>query len=128
MSKTTYLTKSKFTHCLEWPIKLYYKSHTDEYVSAQDDNDFLQALAEGDIQVSELAKLYIPAAPKFPTPAINPLRLSKRENYCNRMRWSFMKQLSDTGWPMLWSVNKTINNRYMIVKKSSFLYSYPLTI
>lgn len=60
MPKTTYLTKSKFTHCLECPTKLYYKNHEDEYVTSQDDNDFLQALAEGGIQVGELAKLYYP--------------------------------------------------------------------
>lgn len=53
-----FLTKSKFTHCLECPTKLYYKNHEDEYVTSQDDNDFLQALAEGGIQVGELAKLY----------------------------------------------------------------------
>ena len=56
--KSGMLTKSKFTHCLECPTKLYYKNHPDEYVSSQDDNDFLQALAEGGIQVGELAKLY----------------------------------------------------------------------
>ena len=54
------LTKSKFTHCLECPTKLYYKNHEDEYATSQDDNDFLQALAEGGIQVGELAKLYYP--------------------------------------------------------------------
>ncbi|MCG2587788.1 DUF2779 domain-containing protein [Rhodohalobacter sulfatireducens] len=56
----TFLTKSKFTHCLECPTKLYYKNHEDEYVTSQDDNDFLQALADGGIQVGELAKLYYP--------------------------------------------------------------------
>jgi len=55
-----YLTKSKFTHCLECPTKLYYKSHEDEYVTSQDENDFLKALAEGGIQVGELSKLYYP--------------------------------------------------------------------
>jgi len=55
-----FLTKSKFTHCLECPTKLYYKNHENEYATSQDDNDFLQALAEGGIQVGELAKLYHP--------------------------------------------------------------------
>ena len=66
MSNTTYLTKSKFTHCLECPTKLFYKNHPDEYVSVQDDNDFLQALAEGGIQVGELAKLYYPGGTEIP--------------------------------------------------------------
>jgi hypothetical protein len=61
-----YLTKSKFTHCLECPTKLYYKSHEDEYVTSQDDNDFLKALAEGGIQVGELAKLYYPSGYDLP--------------------------------------------------------------
>jgi hypothetical protein len=60
------LTKSKFTHCLECPTKLYYKSHEDEYVTSQDDNDFLKALAEGGIQVGELAKLYYPGGYDLP--------------------------------------------------------------
>ena len=42
-----YLTKSLFTHALECPTKLYYKAHSDRYISSQDENDFLQALAEG---------------------------------------------------------------------------------
>lgn len=63
---TTFLTKSKFTHCLECPTKLYYKTHEDEYVTSQDDNDFLQALAEGGIQVGELAKLYYPGGVDIP--------------------------------------------------------------
>lgn len=62
----SYLTKSKFTHCLECPTKLYYKNHQDEYATSQDDNDFLQALAEGGIQVGELAKLYYPGGIEIP--------------------------------------------------------------
>jgi hypothetical protein len=61
-----FLTKSKFTHCLECPTKLYYKSHEDEYATSQDDNEFLQALAEGGIQVGELAKLYYPGGTEIP--------------------------------------------------------------
>ncbi|MEP2445803.1 MAG: DUF2779 domain-containing protein [Balneola sp.] len=61
-----YLTKSKFTHCLECPTKLYYKNHPEEYVSSLVDNDFLQALAEGGIQVGELAKLYYPGGHNLP--------------------------------------------------------------
>ena len=54
------LTKSLFVHALDCPTKLYYKTKPDIYVTNQDDNDFLQALAEGGIQVGELAKLYMP--------------------------------------------------------------------
>jgi hypothetical protein len=60
----TCLTKSMFTHCLECPTKLYYKTH-DGYVSLQDDNEFLKALAEGGIQVGELATLYYPGGTKI---------------------------------------------------------------
>ena len=66
MNKPQFLTKSKFTHCLDCPTKLYYKSHSDEYVSSQDDDDFLKALAEGGIQVGELAKLYYPGGVEVP--------------------------------------------------------------
>jgi len=54
------LTKSLFVHALDCPTKMYYKTKPDKYVTNQDDNDFLQALAEGGIQVGELAKLYMP--------------------------------------------------------------------
>jgi hypothetical protein len=53
-----YLTKSLFTHALDCPTKLYYKSNSKDYVSSQDDDDFLRALAEGGMQVGELAKCY----------------------------------------------------------------------
>ncbi len=66
MAKTKFLTKTKFTHCLECPTKLYYKTHEDEYICSQDDNDFLKALAEGGIQVGELAKLYYPGGIEIP--------------------------------------------------------------
>lgn len=58
MNEPQLLTKSKFTHCLNCPTKLYYKSHSDQYISSQDDDDFLKVLAEGGIQVGELAKFY----------------------------------------------------------------------
>jgi len=53
-----YLTKSLFTHALDCPTKLYYKSNSDDYVSSQDDDEFLRTLAEGGMQVGELAKCY----------------------------------------------------------------------
>lgn len=54
------LTKSLFVHSLDCPTKLYYKTKPELYVTNQDDNEFLQALAEGGIQVGELAKFYMP--------------------------------------------------------------------
>lgn len=53
-----YLTKSLFTHALDCPTKLYYKSNSDDYASSQDDDEFLRTLAEGGMQVGELAKCY----------------------------------------------------------------------
>ena len=38
-----YLTKSLFTHALDCPTKLYYKSNSKDYVSSQDDDDFLRS-------------------------------------------------------------------------------------
>jgi hypothetical protein len=52
-----FLTKSKFVQSLDCPTRLYYATNK-EYPSTKDDNDFLQALAKGGIQVGELAKLY----------------------------------------------------------------------
>lgn len=59
MSKPKHLTKSRFTYCLDCPTKLYYQNNKD-YPSTLDNNDFLQSLAKGGIQVGELAKLYYP--------------------------------------------------------------------
>lgn len=53
-----YLTKSLFTHALDCPTKLFYKSNQEEYASNQDDNEFLQTLAEGGMQVGDLAQCY----------------------------------------------------------------------
>jgi len=66
MTNPKYLTKTKFTHSLECPTKLYYKTHEDEFITSQDDNDFLKALADGGIQVGELAKLYYPGGVEIP--------------------------------------------------------------
>lgn len=62
---STYLTKSKFIRALDCPTKLYYAQH-DEYKSTLEDNDFMQALAEGGLQVGELAKLYFPGGHDIP--------------------------------------------------------------
>jgi len=50
------LTKSRFKMALECPTKLYYSAHDEKYFDKNDGNDFLQALADGGIQVGELAK------------------------------------------------------------------------
>lgn len=53
------LTKSRFITALECPTKLRYVNNS-EYASNKQDNEFLQALAEGGFQVGELAKQYYP--------------------------------------------------------------------
>jgi len=57
--KSRYLTKSRFKLALECPTKLYYDGKP-EYPDQNDENSFLQSLAEGGFQVGELAKCYIP--------------------------------------------------------------------
>jgi len=54
-----YLTKSLFKTGFECPAKLRYAKHP-AYGNNQEDNEFLQALAEGGFQVGELAKLIFP--------------------------------------------------------------------
>lgn len=44
------LTKSTFIHALDCPRKAYYKVNDEQYQSTQDENGFLQALADGGIQ------------------------------------------------------------------------------
>ncbi|MDP7197799.1 MAG: hypothetical protein QF864_16645 [SAR202 cluster bacterium] len=53
------LTKSRFGIALECPTKLRYTGNNN-YASNKQDNEFLQALAEGGFQVGELAKQYYP--------------------------------------------------------------------
>jgi hypothetical protein len=54
-----YLTKSRFKLALDCPRKLFY-TNKPEYGNIKEEDDFLQALAEGGYQVGELAKLYYP--------------------------------------------------------------------
>jgi hypothetical protein len=54
--KKRYLTKSRFKLALECPTKLYYSVETNGYCDKSQNNDFLQALADGGNQVGELAK------------------------------------------------------------------------
>lgn len=52
-----YLTKSRFKMALECPTKLYYSMKGGkEFYDKNEDNEFLQALADGGQQVGELAK------------------------------------------------------------------------
>ena len=55
-----WLTKSLFIHALDCPTKAFYKANASQYQSLQENNDFLKALAEGGIQVGELAQHYFP--------------------------------------------------------------------
>ncbi len=59
MSKSRYLTKSRFKLGSECATKLYYTGKT-QYPDQKLDDPFLQALAEGGFQVGELAKKYYP--------------------------------------------------------------------
>ncbi|MBN2864134.1 MAG: DUF2779 domain-containing protein [Bacteroidales bacterium] len=54
-----YLTKSRFRLALECPVKLFYTGK-EEYPDQKQQNEFLEALAEGGFQVGALAKLYYP--------------------------------------------------------------------
>ena len=54
--KPRYLTKSRFKLALECPTKLYYSKPSNGYFDKNQNNDFLQALADGGNQVGEIAK------------------------------------------------------------------------
>ncbi len=55
--KQKYFTKSAFKVALECPRQLYYYNN-EKYENQNNDDSFLQALAEGGFQVGELAKIY----------------------------------------------------------------------
>ena len=57
--KNRYFTKSLFKTALECPRKLYYVNKP-EYANLKENDEFLQALAQGGYQVGALAKLYYP--------------------------------------------------------------------
>jgi hypothetical protein len=59
VSRPRYLTKSRFKLALECPTKLFYTAKK-EYADSKLEDSFLAALAEGGIQVGELAKQYYP--------------------------------------------------------------------
>jgi hypothetical protein len=79
-----YLTKSRFKLALECPAKLYYTGK-DEYPDKKQEDDFLEALAEGGFQVGELAKLYFPGGIEisekgYDVPLEKTLQLLQRDN------------------------------------------------
>ncbi len=61
-----YLTKSLFTTALDCPTRLYY-AKKPEYPSVKDEDEFLQSLAEGGMQVGELACMYHPGGQAITT-------------------------------------------------------------
>jgi hypothetical protein len=54
--KPRHLTKSRFKLALECPTKLYYSKPSNGYFDKNQNNDFLQALADGGNQLGEIAK------------------------------------------------------------------------
>ena len=59
MTKKRYLTKSRFKLAIECPSKLFYTGKC-EYANQNQEDSYLLALADGGIQVGELAKCYFP--------------------------------------------------------------------
>ena len=55
-----YLTKSRFKTATECPTKLFYTQKPKEYGNLNNDNTFLESLAEGGYQIGSLAKLLYP--------------------------------------------------------------------
>lgn len=53
-----FFTKSAFKQALECPASLYYYYDNEHYANQNNEDDFLQALAEGGQQVGDLAKVY----------------------------------------------------------------------
>lgn len=60
ISRPRYLTKTRFKLAVECPTKLFYTGKPETYIDASQEDDFLQALAEGGFQVGELAKIMFP--------------------------------------------------------------------
>lgn len=59
-AKPRYLTKSRFTLAGDCQTKLFYTAKNSEYFDTSFEDEFLKALAEGGIQVGELAKALHP--------------------------------------------------------------------
>ncbi len=62
-----YLTKSRFKLACSCPTKLFYQSFKDIYPNINEDNDFLETLAEGGYQVGKLAEFKIPGGTNIDT-------------------------------------------------------------
>ena len=56
-------TKSAFKQALFCPASLYYYYDRDHYANQMNEDDFLQALADGGNQVGDLAKVYYDVKP-----------------------------------------------------------------
>lgn len=59
MAKRRYLTKSRFKPATQSPTRLFHTGKS-EYVNQNLDESFLLALADGDFQMSDLAKCCVP--------------------------------------------------------------------
>jgi len=59
MNAPRYLTKSRFVMAMECPTKLFYTGKK-EYKNQDNDDPFLESLAEGGFQVGALAREYFP--------------------------------------------------------------------
>ena len=58
MNDKKLFTKSAFKVALTCPAQLWYYRNSERYANQQNEDEFLQALAEGGFQVGELAKIY----------------------------------------------------------------------
>ena len=61
--KKKYFTKSAFKQALFCPASLYYYYDDEKYANQNNEDDFLQALADGGNQVGDLAKVYYDIQP-----------------------------------------------------------------
>ena len=74
------LTKSRFKLALECPTKLYYDKRSSEYHRNEATSSFLQSLADGGLQVGEMAKFKYcpdPVAAKITIDDMNEARALK---------------------------------------------------
>jgi len=58
--KPRYLTKSRYKLARQCPTKLFFSGKPRVYSNIKQEDSFLRALADGGIQVGELAKCYFP--------------------------------------------------------------------
>ena len=55
-----YLTKSRFKLGISCPTKLFFESNNSKFDNNDSDNEFIESLAKGGLQVGEMSKLYFP--------------------------------------------------------------------